>query len=278
MNEIIFLNGKFVAQQDARLSVLEPGFLYGWGVFETMRAYNQKIVYLDAHLKRLKSSCSLIDMKLPYPLVKLKKIIKNVVEKCRISDIYIRLTLSKSSQGTNIFLVAKKYQPHSFKKYRKGFSACICPFRQNENSKLAHLKTTNYLFYQLAYLKAKHKGFDEAIILNSRGFITEASRSNIFFIKNKELFTPSLDCGVLAGITRKVVFDLARIYNLKIYEGKFTIYDLDEADEAFLTNALMGIMPLVSVEGKLIAKGALAKLSSFFIKKYNLLLRGRDGN
>ena len=273
MQEIIFLNGKFTSQDEAKISILTPGFLYGWGLFETMRAYNNRIVYFDAHLERLKRSARLLDIRCPYSLARFKEIIYEAVKINGLRDASIRLTLWKCESGADTLIIAKKYQPCPSRKYKKGFRASISPFRQNENSFLAQLKTTNYLLYRLAYAEAKEKGFDEAVILNQKGNIAEASRSNLFFIKNKELFTPSLACGCLNGITRRVIFDLANKYHIKAYEGAFSILDLYACDEAFLTNSLMGIMPLVSVEGRRIIRGrSRYKLTRFFIEKYKSLL------
>lgn len=273
MQEIIFLNGKFIPEEESQISVLTPGFLYGWGLFETMRAYNNRIVYFDAHLERLKRSARLLDIRCPYSLARFKEIIYEAVKINGLRDASIRLTLWKCESGADTLIIAKKYQPCSSQKYKKGFRASISPFRQNENSFLAQLKTTNYLLYRLAYAKAREKGFDEAVILNQKGNIAEASRSNLFFIKDKELFTPSLACGCLNGITRRVIFDLAKKYHIKAYEGVFSILDLYACDEAFLTNSLMGIMPLVSVEGHRIHRGrSRYKLTRFFIEKYKSLL------
>lgn len=273
LKKTVFMNGKFISKDKAKVSALDPGFLYGWGLFETMRSYNNRIVYFDEHLKRIKSSCKLMDMISPYSFDKLKGIIKKAVKINGFRDAYVRLTLWKTERGTDTLIIVKKYQPYSLTKYIKGFRACVFPFRQNENSFLARLKTTNYLFFQIAYSWAKKRMFDEAIILNNRGYIAEGSRSNIFLIKDNELFTPALECGCLDGITRKVIFDLSRKYNIKIHEGKFTIQDLYDADGAFLTNSLMGIMPLTSLEKHHIAKGLLDSVTKFFMKKYTLLLK-----
>jgi branched-subunit amino acid aminotransferase/4-amino-4-deoxychorismate lyase len=271
---MVYLNGKFIPERQAELSVLGPGFLYGWGLFETMRAYRNRIVYLSQHLERLKRSCKLIKMPYPPAAAELKGIIKKAIKINGLKDAYIRLTLWKSSAATDILIIAKKYQPYSPGKYREGFSACICRFRQNENSFFTRIKSTNYLFFRLAYLEAKNKGFDEAVILNNRGYITEGSRSNIFFVKGKKLFTPSLECGGLEGITRRFILSLAKKYKIKIQEGNFTIPDLYAADEAFLTNSLMGVMPLVSLEKKRIGKGARNFVfTRFFGKKYNFYLK-----
>jgi branched-chain amino acid aminotransferase group I len=272
MKVMIFLNGKFIPQEEAQVSVLTPGFLYGWGLFETMRAYNNRIVYFDKHLERLKKSARLLNIRCPYSLAQFKEIIHEVVKINGLRDAYVRLTLWKSERGADTLIIAKKYQPYSSQKYKKGFRACISSFRQNEDSFLAQLKTTNYLLYRLAYAKAREKGFDEAIILNHKGYISEASRSNLFLIKDKELFTPSLECSCLNGITRGGIFDLAKKYNIKAYEGDFSIPDLYACDEAFLTNSLMGIMPLVSVEERRIGLGRNRyKLTRFFIERYKSL-------
>lgn len=274
MKEVIFLDGKPITNKEAKISVSEPGFLYGWGLFETMRAYRGRIVYLSEHLKRLKSSSRLIRLECLYPSVKLKKMIDDAIALGNFKDAYVKLSLWKSEKDARVLIVARRYQPYPFLKYRRGFQAVISRFRQNEDSLLARIKTTNRLLYELSFREAKEKGFDEAVILNNRGYIAEASRSNIFLVKDNNLFTPALENGCLDGVTRKAIFDLAKRYKIKIYEGNLTVQDLYGVGAAFLTNSLMGVMPLVSVEAHPIADGAVDKLTRFFIKKYTLLLNG----
>lgn len=273
MKEIVFLNGKFIPQDEAKVSVLSPGFLYGFCLFETMRSYHNNIVYFQEHLERIKKSCKLINLKFPYTLNRLKELIQEIIRINGFTDAYVRLTLGNSGSGTDTVIMVKKYKPYTSQKYREGFRGCLSRFKQNEGSFFSRLKTANYLLFQLAYLEAKDKGFDEAVILNNRGFIAEGSRANIFLIKDNEVFTPALECGCLNGITRKAVFDLAKKHNIKIYEGNFIVPDLYQADEAFLTNSLMGIMPLVSIEKRLIKKGLVGKMTRFFIERYNSLLK-----
>ena len=271
--EIVFLNGEFLFKKAVRISAFDPGFLYGFGLFETMRSYNHRIVYLDAHLKRLKSSCSYIGLEMPYSLDRLKGIIKQTVEINDLQDAYVRLTLWKQDKGTGIAVITKEFKPYPASKYNKGFSAGISRLRQSEDSPLTKIKSTSRLNYELSFKEAKDKGFDEAIILNNRGNIAEATRSNIFLVKNKEIFTPVLECGCLDGITRKVIFDLAKKHKIALYQGNLTIQDLCSVNEAFLTNSLMGVMPLTSVEHKIIGKGKCANLTKFLIAKYNSLLK-----
>lgn len=274
MKKTVFLNGKFISQEDAKVSILTPGFLYGWAVFETMRSYKGAIVYLDAHLERIKNSSKLIGIEFPYPPSKLKAIIKEAVRINGFKDIYVRLTLCKKNLGTDILILIKKYTPYPIQKYKIGFSAMVSKFKQSDPM-FARIKTTNRLFYELGLQEAKAKGFDEALILNPCGFLCEATRSSIFFAKDNEVFTPALECGCLEGITRRVIFDLARKYKLKIYEGNFTLRDLRQADEAFLTNSLLGVMPLRVIEKDKIGKGVNNfKFARFFGKEYNHLLRG----
>jgi len=215
------------------------------GLFETMRSYHNKIIYLDEHLERIRQACKIAGIKFPYTFTRLKRLIQDSVKINAHPDAYVRLTLWKSIQGTGCLIYTRQYKPLPEKIYRNGFSACVSNLRQDQSLALCRLKTTNRSLYELSYQKAKERGFDEAIILNKRGHITEASRSNIFFIKGKELFTPGLECGCLDGITRKVIFDLAKKYKIRVCEGSFGLSNLHSIDESFLTNSLEGIMPLV---------------------------------
>lgn len=270
---IVFLNGKFVPVPEARVSVLDPGFLSGWGVFETMRAYKKRIVYLDAHLERIKGASRCIGLNLTYSRRDLKEIIKTALSKSGFEDAYVRLTFWKANQGRGTSVIVKKYRPFSSQKYQAGIKATISRLRQNENSSLAQVKTTNRLLYELSYQEAKARGFLESIILNRRGYITEGTRSNLFFVKDGAIFTPALSCGCLDGITRRVVFDLAKKYNFKISEGNFTPGNLYAAEEVFFTNSLVGVMPVVAINQQAIGKGRCGKFSKFFLKKYNCLLK-----
>jgi branched-chain amino acid aminotransferase len=273
MNEIVFLNGKFLPAQEAKILAETPGFLCGLGLFETMRSFNKRIVYFDGHLERIKKSCKFIDLRFPYSMSSLKDIIEKTVKINAIRDAYVRLTLWKSQSGTDILIIAREHDGYSLEKYKSGFTAKIASLRQNEGSFLAQIKTTSRFFYEACLNEAKNKGFDEAIILNNRGYITEATRSNIFLVNNYEIFTPYLACGCLDGITRKAIFGLAKKNNIRAYEGNLTLQDLYQAKEAFLTNSLMGIMPLASVERNNMGKGKIGRITEFFLTKYNLLFK-----
>jgi branched-chain amino acid aminotransferase len=273
MKEIIYLNGEYFTIKEANISVLSPGLLCGMGVFETVRSYNKKIVYLDEHLKRLNNSCKLIGLKLKLSPANLKNVIKKTVEGNCLKDAYVRLTVWKSLSGVDISVIAKKYDVYPSVKYKAGFLAGVSTLRQAEGSLLAKIKTTSRLFYELCLKEARSRGCDEVVIINNSGYITEASRSNIFLVRNNELFTPFLECGCLDGITRRVIIDLAKKYDIGLHEGNFTLQNLYLADEAFLTNSLMGIMPLVMVEQNNIGKGKRGGLTELLMNKYNSLVK-----
>lgn len=271
----IFLNQRLVSAKDAKVYVGEPSLLYGWGVFETMRSYKNNIVYLCEHIERLRGSALRIGIRCLFGQDKIKDLIKKAIKVNRLEDkdAYLRLNLWKQREKDLLCIIARPYQAYSFKKYKQGMRACISKFRQNENSPLAGIKSTSYLFFNLAYTQAKRGGFDEAIILDSRGHISECSRANIFLVRKNRLLTPSLDCGCLGGITRRVIFDLAQGSGITVEEGRFRIETLYHAQEAFITNSLIGVMPLVSVDNKAIAEGTVGRITGLFMTRYNSLLK-----
>ncbi|MCX5711291.1 MAG: aminotransferase class IV [Candidatus Omnitrophica bacterium] len=244
-----------------------------FGVFESMRSLNGKIIRLNAHLERLKKGCAALKIKLPVSVNKLKNEIETGAANSGLGDKYIRLSVWLEGGKSGYAVLIKKYTPYPLSKHRKGFWAQAASCRQNENSFLAQVKAIERSLYEQSFLRAKAKGFDEAIILNSRGYVGEGSRSNIFMVKDGELFTPSVECACLDGITRRLVLDLAKKARIKFFETKLTLKDIEDGDEAFLTNSLMGVMPLVSINNIKIGNGKAGKLTKWFIKKYSSLLK-----
>lgn len=271
MKEMIFLNGKFAVKEEGCVSVNDPGFLSGWGAFETMRFKKGTTIYLDEHINRLHSSCRLLDIDMFCPAGKLRSIISQTVKRNALAEARVRVSVWKKEAGCGMLVTAARYSPLSGEKYRKGFRLCIAGLKQDGSSVLARIKSMNRLLYELSYEQAGISGYDEALILNNRGQVTECSRANIFFSSNGELFTPALQCGCLNGVTRMVVLDLARDNGIRVSEAKYTIKDLESADEVFLTNSLLGIMPVQSIEGKKTGRAARRPLSGFLSEKYSRL-------
>jgi len=261
----IFVNGSFVNLSQAKISVFDRGFLYGDGLFETMRAYSGEVFRLGDHLDRLFRSAKEIELSFSYTRRDLKNIIKKVLKINNLSDAYIRLTLSrgvsepglisKCKSPATLVIMARRFKPPSPSEYRKGWRATIVGTRQNQASIVSRLKSLNFLNNILARKEAKARRVDEGILLNTLGDVTESSTSNIFLVKGSILITPPEEAGLLPGITRGVVLELATSLGLEAYQRKISLNELMGADETFLTNSLIEVMPLVEIDGRSIGNG-----------------------
>lgn len=281
--EKIFVNGSFVNLSRAKISVLDRGFLYGDGLFETMRAYGGEVFRLDDHLDRLFLSAEEIELPFSSTRKDLRSIIKRILEINNLSEAYIRLTLSRgisepcliseSKASPTLVIVARKFKSLSPSEYRKGWRATIVGTRQNQASPVSRLKSLNFLNNILARKEAKAKRVDEGILLNTLGDVAEASTSNIFLVKRGIVITPREESGLLPGITRGVVLELATSLGLKAYQRKISLNELMGADEAFLTNSLIEIMPLVEIDGRQIGKGKPGLVTERIHQAYKNLVR-----
>jgi branched-chain amino acid aminotransferase len=281
--EKIFLNGSFVNLNQAKISVFDRGFLYGDGLFETMRAYSGEVFRLEDHLDRLFHSAKGIELSLPYTRRELRTIIKRTLKINGLSKAYIRLTLSrgvsepglisKPQCSATLAIVAREFKPLSPSEYRKGWRATVVETRQNQASPLSRLKSLNFLNNILARKEAQSKRVDEGILLNTLGEVAEASTSNIFLVKRGIIITPPEESGLLPGITRGVVLELAPNLGLKAYNRRVSLDDLMGAEEAFLTNSLIEIMPLIEIDGRLIGNGKPGSATQRIHKAYQDLVK-----
>ncbi|MDH5174473.1 MAG: branched-chain-amino-acid transaminase [Elusimicrobiota bacterium] len=281
--EKIFLNGSFVNLSRARISVFDRGFLYGDGLFETMRAYCGEVFRLEDHLDRLFRSAREIELSFSYTREKLKNIIERIIKINNLSEAYIRLTISrgvsqpglisKPKASATLVIVAKEFKPLSPSEYGRGWRATIVETRQNQASPLSRLKSLNFLNNILARKEAKAKRFDEGILLNTSGDVTESSTGNIFLVKRDSIITPPEVAGLLAGITRGVVLELATSLGLKVFDRKVSPDELMGAEEAFLTNSLIEIMPLVEIDSRRIGKGKPGPVTERIHKAYKNLVK-----
>jgi branched-chain amino acid aminotransferase len=256
MEEIVYLNGSLVPRSQARVSVFDHSFLYGYGLFETMRTYHGKIFLLERHIKRLLSSAEAIGLASGLAGIDLGRACRDALRANRLEDARLRLTVSggeadsfpwEGKTGTSTVVVtARGYTPFSAEKYHQGFKVGVSSRRRGQ-SLVSRLKSTSYLVSVLARMEAGAAGLDEALLLNESGFIAEGSVSNVFFVRASGLLTPSRESGILPGITREVVIELAETLGISVTERDVSLSDLEQSDEAFLTNSIMEIMPLVSV-------------------------------
>ena len=281
MSEIVYLNGSLIPRSQARISALDYGFLYGFGLFETMRAYGGQVFRLDSHLNRLARSAKILG--LPIQALNLKGAVMDTIHANKLSDARVRITISIGEGGMvpepsactqpTVLILAGHYKPYPKQVYEKGFRAVVSSIRRNSQSPLSRLKSANYLENMLAKQEARAAGVDEAICLNEKGLLAEASMSNIFLVNDGILRTPGEESGILPGITREVVLELASQLDINTFEQDIRLDELFQAQEAFLTNSLMEIMPLTEIDGKPVGSGEAESVTRRLMANYKKLVR-----
>ena len=286
MTELVYLNGSLVARDDARIAVLDYGFLYGFGLFETMRAYGGHVFRLDRHLDRLLRSAERLGIVVEGEA--LERAVTETIRANGLSDARIRLTVSIGEGRVvpdpitcgepTVLVVAGNYQPFSEEVYQKGFNAVIPSIHRNSQSPLSGMKTLNFLESMLARQEARTAGADEVLLLNEKGLLTEASMSNVFLVGNGSLKTPGLESGVLPGVTREVVLELVGGLGMDVVECDITMADLMGAEEVFLTNSVMELMPLTGVEGKPVGSGKPGPVTQKLMTGYREMVRQEVGD
>ncbi len=261
----VWINKKLLDANKARISIFDRGFMYGDGLFETMRSFSGKVFEIDEHLDRLGRSLKTIGIRAPYSKNYLKKEIYRLLGANALKDAYIRLTVTrgegrfgierKDPQKPNVVIFAKKFEGYPERIFRQGISARVVSMRQDGLSPLSGIKSLNFLGHIIARFRAKDAGADEAIILNTKGCVAEAATSNVFTVKRGVIITPSLASGILPGITRAVIIRLAKRLSLKVIEKSLSYRELLKSDEIFLTNSLAGVLPVTKVDSKTIGSG-----------------------
>jgi branched-chain amino acid aminotransferase len=283
MDLIVYLNGNFVKAHEAKVSVYDHSFLYGDGVFETMRAYKRCVFKFEDHVQRLYGSLKQIYMDMPIAPNMMLKAIKLLLQYNQLSDAYIRIMVSRGEgpigldvslcPNPTLFIVAE--QPHNYPTnwYLQGVSTIIVSHRHIPDVCLStSIKSCNYLVNILARKEAQDKGAQEAIMLNMEGYITEGTVSNIFLFKDKKIFTPALSSGILDGITRKTVIELAEQRGVEVVERHVSPEEIFSAQECFITNTTMEILPVTFCDGAQIADGKPGKFTKVLMKDYKRIV------
>ncbi len=284
MSEIVYLNGSLMPRSQARISALDYGFLYGFGLFETMRAYGGQVFLLDRHLSRLARSAEILG--LPIGVSDLEEAVMATIQANQLSETRIRISISigeggmapdpSTCQKPTVLVLAGHYQPYPEQVYQKGFRAVVSSIRRNSQSPLSRLKSANYLENILAKEEARKAGVDEALCLNEKGLLAEASMSNVFLVTNGTLRTPGQESGILPGITREVVLELASQLGINTLEHDIRLDELFHAQEAFLTNSLIEVMPLAEIDGKPVGSGRPGPLTKRLMVAYKKLVMGSE--
>ncbi len=281
MTESIFLNGKIVPNTDGNISSGDRGFLYGDGIYETLRSYNLRPFKLVEHLERMRRSAKQLKISFDYTNEDIGEWIKELIEKNCSKDAYIRITLSRGTGGgrlqmddnidPTVLIQVKPFTPYEKILYDEGMSLVVSNYSRSTSCPISCHKTINLLKSILLKEEAKRKSAHETIILNTDGYVTECVVSNIFMVSDGSVVTPSLDTNILPGITRRTVLDICRNSTIPVREEHFTIERLVKSDEVFITNSLMEIMPVSRIDGSGIGKAVPGQTTQHLINAYKRL-------
>jgi len=262
----VYVNGKYIDKEKAKISIFDHGFLYGDGVFEGIRSYSRLVFMLEEHMERLFRSAKAIELKVPISKRKLIKAVIATLKKNRLNDAYIRLILTrgigdlgldpfKCKKGGSVIIITDRIALYPKKFYEKGLHIVTAKTRKNfVDAVHPNIKSLNYLNNILAKIDAIKKGAPEAIMLTYDNYVSECTGDNIFIVKGKKLYTPSTELS-LEGITQDVVVEIAKEMKIPFKETHMRLSDVYKADECFLTGTAAEIAPVTKVDSRKIGNG-----------------------
>jgi len=276
----VYLNGEFVDQADAKISVFDHGFLYGDGIFEGIRLYDGNVYKLDEHLERLEFSARAIMLEMPWSRA---EIAEAVCESCRVNGLsngYIRLIVSrgvgslglspKSCTEPQLIIIADQIQLYPKEFYTEGLKVItVATRRLNPAALPPMIKSLNYLNNILAKIEAGNLGYVEAFMLNDQGYVAECTGDNVFIVQHGKVFTPPVNAGSLTGITRQAVMEILQDLGLELVETNLTRYDLWIAKECFLTGTAAEVVPVVEIDGRKIGEGQPGDLTKRVLEAFH---------
>lgn len=278
----VYVDGKYYDEAQAKVSVFDHGLLYGDGIFEGIRAYNGRVFKLKEHVDRLYASAKAILLTIPLSPAAMTRAVVETCRRNKIRDGYVRLLVTRGvgTLGLNpnrckkgsVIIIAGKIQLYPEQYYQKGMEIVTVPTTRNLHNALnPAIKSLNYLNNILAKIEANNAGVEEAVMLNAEGFVAECTGDNLFIVKDGALLTPPLSAGALYGITRRIVMELAVEEGCRVGEPSLTRYDLFNADECFLTGTGAEIVPVVKIDGRVIGRGRVGRLTRKLVARYHAL-------
>ncbi len=284
---VVYVDGKLVPKEEAKISVYDHGFLYGDGIFEGIRAYSGNIFRLQEHIERLYQSAKTIDLEIPLTAAELTQATLDTVAANGMRDCYIRLVISRgrgdlgidpgNCEKATVVIIVDKIKLYPPEVYDHGIALVTASIRRIPAQCLdPRIKSLNYLNNVLAKIEAKKAGVFEAVMLNHNGRVAECTADNIFAVKNGTVATPDLMEGALGGITRQTVMELAPQAGLQVKIQMMGMYDLYNADECFLTGTGAEIVPVVSIDGRTVGSGKPGAVTLDLLRRYREV-RVRDG-
>ena len=276
---LIYIDGEFLPKAEAKVSVFDHGLLYGDGVFEGIRSYNSRVFKLNEHLERLYDSAKSIMLQIPIPIETMKETVLETLRRNHLRAAYIRLVVTRGvgdlgldpdkCPKPSIIIIADKITLYPQKFYEDGLEIVTASVRRNYSEAInPRIKSLNYLNNILAKIEGKQSGAEEVLMLNAEGYVVECSGDNIFWVKNGVLVTPPVHIGILEGVTRNSVIDLARDAGMQVEERVFTRHDLYIADECFLTGTAAEVIPVVKIDRRAIGDGQPGKVTEKLIAAF----------
>jgi branched-chain amino acid aminotransferase len=287
MPQVIYLNGEYVAKEQAKVSVYDHGFLYGDGIFEGIRIYNGNIFKCKEHLNRLYDSAKSIMLDIPLSYEEMEQALVETIRRNGLRDGYIRLVVSRGpgdlgldprrSPRANVIIIVEKLAIYPEEAYRNGLKTISVSQRRNIPDALnPKIKSLNYLNNILVKIQANLADVGEAIMLNSQGYVAEGSSDNIFIVKRGIVFTPPCYCGALEGITRLAIIEICERIGLKLKEEPFTLHDVFVADEAFFTGTAAEVIAVREVDGRIIGNGQAGPITTRLLQEFRTIV-DKDG-
>ncbi len=285
--QLVYINGRLLPREEAKISVFDHGLLYGDGVFEGIRAYSGRVFKLDEHLDRLYNSAKSIMLEIPLSKEEMRKAVLWTCRENGLDDAYIRLVVTRGvgdlgldpwkAKEPQVIIIVDEIALYPKEVYENGIRAITVSTRRNLPEAInPAIKSLNYLNNILAKIEVHEAGADEGIMLNAQGFVAEATGENIFIYHSGKLITPPVWAGVLPGITRAVVMDLAREMGIEVAEDLFTCRELYTAEECFLTGTAAEIVPVTQIDGRPVGSGKPGPITKRLMEAFHDLTR-REG-
>jgi branched-chain amino acid aminotransferase len=280
----VYINGTFYAKEDAKISVYDHGLLYGDGVFEGMRSYSGKVFRLQEHLVRLYESARAIMLAIPLSIDAMAEAVNQTLKINNFSDAYIRLVVTRGAgalgldpnrtSDPQVIIIADSISLYPAELYENGLKIITASTIRNHPAALSpRIKSLNYLNNIMAKIEGLQAGCSEALMLNHKGEVAECTGDNIFIIKKGELYTPPKDAGILEGITRNAVLDLAKAAGIPSHEVSFTRHDIFVSDECFLTGSAAEVIPVVEIDSRKIGDGKVGPITNRLLADFKRLIR-----
>lgn len=276
---LVYVNGHFLPRDEARVSVFDHGYLYGDGIYETLRSYQGRIFLLNKHLSRLKHSAEAISLELPLSLDKIADALRESLAVNKLSDAYLRIQISRGPgeigldpalcTAPTMVIVTKPFKDYPQELYANGVSLALVQTRRNHPLALdPAIKSTNFLNNILAKIESIRSNAYEGIMLNWKGYVAEGTISNIFMVRKGIVVTPSLETGILSGVTRDLVLHLGRTAEFETREQLIRPKDLLKADECFITNTTVEVLPATRIDGQDIGNGQPGPITRKLLQAY----------